>query len=129
MSYVENPKSKAYIMVYNNMLVNDLHKLGFHCLVKPDLDKLNDIAQWIDKNLIEIIVVKRVNEVDHLGQIKKKKLHYVVTYDDLHFPPQKTEELRIELQHRERNFVKNYLKRKKAEKIWEDDAEIIENQE
>lgn len=129
MSYVETQKAKAFIMVYNNTLVNDLHKLGFHCLIKPDLEKMQNIVDWIDKNLIEVIVIKRTNEKDYLAEVKKRKLHYVITYDTQHFPEEKKREVQIELYHREQNFIKNYLKKQRRAQKYKEDAQIDEIQE
>lgn len=129
MNYVETKKAKAFIVVYTNSAVNDLHRLGFHCIIKPDPDKIPGLAKWIDDNLIEIIVIKRSNEPDLLAEVKKKKLHYVINYNSQHFPEERKQELAIELHHREANFTKNYLKRQKTAQKWQEDEEILQNPE
>lgn len=82
----------------------------------------------MDSGLREIIVVKRNSEKDLLASFQKKKLHLVIEYNNYHFPENRIDELKDEIKHREKNYLKNLRKKEEREKVWEDDPEILEEE-
>ena len=130
MNYADSWKEEAYIVCYNNSVVNDLHNLGFNCIIKPDInnkEELSKLAQWIDKGLQEIIVVKRANEPDYIALENKKKLHFTIEYHSERFPESRKEEIEIALKHLSKNYRLNKAKRFTKERTYKEDSEIIKN--
>lgn len=128
-SYVDDKNRNVFLVVYTNSAVNDLHRLGFRGIIKPDPEKLLEFVKWIDEDLKEIIVIKRSNETDLISdkKLNKKKLHLTINYNSQHIPESKVLEIKSEMKHREKNYLLNKSKRQSQEKVWEDDENIEKN--
>lgn len=128
-SYVDDMNKNVFLVVYTNSAVNDLHRLGFSGIIKPDPEKLLEFVKWIDDNLREVIVIKRSNEMDLLSNkdLHKRKLHLTINYEGQHISEEKIEEISSEMKHREKNYLLNKEKRNRQEKVWIDDENIEKN--
>lgn len=124
-----NWQTYCHVVCYTNSAVNDLRKAGIKNVLKLEPENVEKFVSWMDSGLREIIVVKRSSEKDLLTDYPKKKLHLVIEYNNYHFPDNRIEELQDEIKHREHNYLKNLRKKEEREKVWDDDPEIIEEEQ
>lgn len=116
----------CFITSQSNAILNDLKKLGFNNLVKPE--NFEKFGKFVDDGKREVIEIIREGQESKLDKCIKKKLFYKIKLgkERIKDNPSALEELKCQQKFMAENYLKNQEKLKKEEIVYDDDLETLD---